>query len=100
MRELHVLRVNTPNRYGITPFYLLGLLSSESVQQQLPRITFLDTTFPNLGNRWRELMLPLHCDSGEMDAFGQSIEDAIRQKWLAQDVIEKLRKQIGGTIVT
>ena len=100
MAELQILSVNCPNRFGITAFYLLGVLSSEVVQGQMLRLTFIDTTLPNLGKRWRELLLPIHTSAAELADFSSAIEAAIRKKWEAQQGIEDLRQLIGGDIVT
>ena len=64
--ELQVLSVNYRNRLDITAFYLPGMLSSEVVQNRLQRITFIDTTFPNLGGHWRELLLPVQVSMSEL----------------------------------
>ena len=57
-RELLTFRVlKEKNPYGISAFYLLWLLSSEFVQKQLQSKIFVDTTLPNIGSRWKELLL-------------------------------------------
>ena len=48
-RELLTLRINPDNTTGLTPYYLLALLSSDVVQGQIRRLTFMDTTLPNSG---------------------------------------------------
>ena len=53
--ELLTLRVtNTTNKYGLTPFYLLGLLSSQLVQDQIDNYVFVDTTLPTIYERWKK----------------------------------------------
>ena len=47
MSELLTLRIsNTDNKYGITPFYLLALLSSQIVQERIDYYVYVDTTLP------------------------------------------------------
>lgn len=53
-REILTLRVGENKRH-LTPFYLLALLSSREVQRQIDHLVFIDTTLPNIGERWREL---------------------------------------------
>ncbi len=95
-REILSLRVVGENPYGITPFYLLFLLSSQYVQEQIPCRVFIDTTLPNLDDRWRELILPIHEDQTEARSVGAEVERAIRSKWQAQDHIDALREASGG----
>ena len=95
-RELVSFRVVGENPYGITPFYLLFLLSSQYVQDQIPCRVFIDTTLPNLDDRWRELILPIHEDHSEARSVGAEVERAIRSKWQAQDHIDALREASGG----
>ena len=100
MGELLIMNVKPQNRMDITPYYLLGLLSSAPVQRQLHRLDFVDTTLPNLGDRWRELKLPIHVEAEEKSRFSDTIEKAMRKKWDAQEEIDSLRKVIGDDIVT
>lgn len=97
MKELLTLRVHD-NEHGITSYYLLALLSSEIVQQQIPRLTFVDTTLPNIGSRWREILLPVHKDKEKIIELSQTVQRAIEQKWQAQDNIETLRGSLGGIV--
>ena len=98
MRELLTLRVKQNNRHGITPYYLMALLSSSVVQDQMRRLTFIDTTLPNIGKRWRELLLPFHNGKNEINRMSDTVKKAIDQKWAAQRNIEELRHSIGGMI--
>ena len=98
-RELLMLRVvQTDNQYGITPFNLLGLLASEFVQAQLQFKTLIDTTLPNIGNRWRDLIIPIS-DREAMQEASMNVESAIRKKWDAQNEIDDLEDLLGGTFV-
>ena len=96
-REILTLRVGENARH-LTPFYLLALLSSREVQRQIEHLVFIDTTLPNIGERWRELRLPLA--KARQDAERQSalVKSAIQSKWEAQEDIERLRRQIGGLV--
>ena len=100
MGELLIFNVNKGNRLVLPPFCLLGLLSSESVQKQVHRLDFVDTTLPNLSDRWKELLLSIHLDEKEREKFSSMIEQAIKKKREAQKDINDLRQLIGGNIVT
>ena len=98
-RELLTFRV-TPrdSRYGMSPFYLLALLSSRFVQEQIAQLVFVDTTLPNIGDRWKYLLLPVHKDLAEAARIGNEIEKTMRDKWSAQDRIDSLRYRLGGLV--
>lgn len=99
MGELLTIRLsNTPNKYGITPFYLLFLLSSDLVQNQLDHYVFIDTTLPNILDRWEKLILPIHTDQKEIDRISKQVEQVIRHKWAAQNQTDVLRDQMGKIV--
>ena len=55
-----VIRViKEENEYNIDSFYLLYLLNHPIIKKQLYNKIFIDTTLPNIGDRWTELLLPL-----------------------------------------
>jgi type I restriction enzyme M protein len=56
----------------------------------------MDTTMPNIANRWRDLRLPLHRDPQRRKAVAQQIKAAIEDKWSAEDTILKLRETLTG----
>ncbi len=95
-RELLTMRVNSNNPHGVTPAYLLALLSSDMVQRQITDYVFYDTTMPTIGNRWKNLVLPVHVNRNEIDRIGKCVNDAIQAKWEAQNKVDNLREAIGG----
>ena len=98
-RELLTFRIHDgENEYGLTPFYLLAMLSSATVQKQIANLVFVDTTLPNIGDRWKHLILPFHRDRARVAGIGAAIESAIREKWSAQDKIASLRDDLGGMV--
>ena len=100
-RELLTIRViDDQNQHGITPFYLLASLSSEFVQAQMSGHVFTDTTLPNLSDRWRDLVLPVHDDLNEVSQISNEIEKIIRLKWEAQEATDSLRSHLGDMLVT
>ena len=96
-REILTLRV-APNDVGLTPFYLLAMLSSKTVQEQIDHLVFVDTTLPNIGGRWRELKLPVHKDRREMARVSRIVESSIKAKWAAQAKIDTLRDELGELV--
>lgn len=95
--ELVVMRViNSDNEYGIDPYYLIYLLSHHLTQQQLPQKILIDTTLPNISNRWEELYLPILEDKIATRKISQRIKSAFQSKWKAQEEIAKLRSEFGA----
>lgn len=96
-KELVVMRVVKPhNRFGIDPYYLIYLLSHELTQQQMYQKVFIETTLPNIGDRWRELYLPVLTDREKAASVAQRIKSALDAKWAAQKQIQELRSELGG----
>lgn len=99
MRELSVFRVkDTKSTPALSPFYLLALLSSKFVQDQLEPLTFIDTTLPNMGNRWREIVLPMHENLAEATSISDDVEKAVRAKWSAQNQIDDIQDKLGELV--
>ena len=95
-REILVLRVNPDNKYGITPYYLLYLLSHKLTQIQAVNKILIETTLPNIADRWKELELPIDKDKEKINTISQRIENVINNKWKAADEIKKLCNELGN----
>lgn len=98
-RELVTFRIMQPNNeYSLTPYYLLALLSSNTVQEQISSKVFVDTTLPNIGDRWKDILLPVHRDKNLIKSISDKVESAIRKKWQAQEDIENLGSIVGDLV--
>lgn len=95
-REILVLRSNKKNKYDLTPHYLLYLLSHRLVSMQAFNKVLIETTLPNIANRWKELMLPISKDKDERIRISKKIESVIKSKWDAVEKIEKLKEELGN----
>lgn len=59
-REILILRVEKlHNEYGLTPHNLLYLLNSNDVKKQLKNKIMIDTTLPNIADRWKKILIPI-----------------------------------------
>ncbi len=95
-RELLVIRViNDKNQWDINPYYLIYLLSHELAQKQLRNKIFIETTLPNIGNRWKEIYLPVSKSRKKRKYISERIRQAFGKKWGAQQAIKKLRSEFG-----
>ncbi len=96
-REFVVLRVAKPNNdYGITPYYLMYLLSHKFTQSQMPQNVFIDTTLPNIADRWRDLLLPIHISPDERRGVSERIRKIVGARWGALEQLDALRQEFGG----
>lgn len=57
-REILVIRVNE-NDLGITPYNLLGIMNSKNVRKQMKNLILMDTTLPNIGDRWKDIKIDI-----------------------------------------
>jgi len=87
--------VKEENEYGIDPFYLLYLFSHDLTQRQLFNKVLIDTTLPNIGDRWQELLLPVSKDRNERSKIAGKIREAFEQKWKVQKLITELSGEYG-----
>ena len=95
--ELVVLRVVKPtNDYGIDPYYLIYLLSHAYTQEQIYQKVFIETTLPNIGDRWNELELPWAVDPAVRQSVSRRVRDTIQSKWDALTNLDGLRAEFGN----
>jgi type I restriction enzyme M protein len=96
-REILVMRVlKKVNEYGITPYYLIYLLSHYLVQMQMYNKILMETTLPNIANRWAELRLPIHNDKAIRERISEKIKSVFDKKWDAQKTILEIKQELGN----
>ena len=95
-REILILRViKEDNIYDLNPFYLLYLLSHNLTQLQSFNKVLIETTLPNIGDRWNELMLPISKDKKQREMISKRMKSVIMNKWKAIEELEKLKEELG-----
>ena len=87
--------VNEQNKYGIDAFYLLYLFSHDLTRKQFYNKVMIDTTLPNIGNRWKELRLPVSKDEKERERIKTKMKEAFEKRWSAQEAINSIKGEIG-----
>lgn len=98
-REILLLRVNkSENKYGLNPYYLLYLLSTDIVQMQAFNKVLIETTLPNIGSRWKELRLPISNKEDERVKISKRIKYVVDKKWDAVEEINRLKKDLGNLL--
>jgi type I restriction enzyme M protein len=98
-REILVLRVAKPqNEYDIDAYYLLYLLSHRLVALQTSNKVLIETTLPNIADRWKELKLPIHVSSANRKDVSIRMKSVIESKWEALKKIEALKMDLGNIV--
>ncbi|MDR2814367.1 MAG: N-6 DNA methylase, partial [Prevotellaceae bacterium] len=96
-REILVMRILKEwNDYGITPYYLIYLFSHYLVQMQMYNKILMETTLPNIANRWTELRLPIHNDKKTREHIDNKIKSVFDKKWDAQKTILEMKRELGN----
>jgi type I restriction enzyme M protein len=93
-REIQILRVVKENSAGLSPYYLMYLLSSQAVAQQTKARVFIDTTLPNIAERYLDIKLPWAKDASKRDQIASRVESALRDKWNAMSNVRTLLAEI------
>lgn len=98
-REILVLRViDEENEYGLNPYYLLYLLSHKLTHLQAKNKVLIETTLPNIAERWKELMLPIDTDITQRQFITDKIKEVITSKWEAIEKIDNLKQELGDLV--
>ncbi|MDR0650514.1 MAG: hypothetical protein LBG59_03790 [Candidatus Peribacteria bacterium] len=93
-KEIQIIRVvEENNKYGLDPFYLIYLFSHDITQKQLYNKVMIDTTLPNIGDRRKELYLPISTDKNEIKRIKEKVSNAFEKKWEAIDNITRLKNE-------
>lgn len=98
-REILLLRVTEEeNEYGLNPYYLLYLLSHKLTHLQAKNKILIETTLPNIAERWKELMLPIDTNPKQREFITNKIKEVITSKWEAIEKIDNLKQELGDLI--
>jgi len=98
-KEIEVIRVvDKENKYGIDENYLIYLLSHELTQMQLYNKVLIDTTLPNIGDRYKELLLPIENDETRREKIKESVKKVFEGKWSAIKDIELIKQNFDKII--
>jgi len=93
----YIIRVlRHANSYYVDAYYLMHLLSHRLTKMQLPNLIFIDTTLPNIGDRYKELLLPMERDLEDRKKISEKLRTAFQQKWNAQHEMARARLEFGS----
>ncbi|MGP1438167.1 MAG: N-6 DNA methylase [Treponema sp.] len=92
-REILVIRViDLNNKYKITPEYLMYALSHKIVAEESENKVFIDTTLPNIADRWKEVKIPLPTSLEKLSQITEIMKNIVSNQWKAQEDIENCKK--------
>lgn len=95
-REILVIRlIDDNNKYGLTPEYLLYALSTKVVSDMAKNKIFIDTTLPNIADRWREIEIPIFKNPVIFSEVKNRAHKAIQNQWDSLKEIDEFRKKFG-----
>lgn len=90
--------INENNEYSIDAYYLLYLFSHNLTQKQLYNKIMIDTTLPNIGDRWQELYLPVSKDKAVIKEIKEKVRNLFENKWSSIKELNNLKKKFGNLI--
>ena len=96
-REITVIRLLNESKYKLTPEYLLFAFSHELVQEQLKNKIFIDTTLPNIADRWKELYIPVYKKPSEYDEIKGKVAKLIDNQWKSLAHLSEFRTKYNLT---
>lgn len=92
-REILVLRViDFNNEYNITPEYLMYALSHKLTIKQCDNNIFIDTTLPNIADRWKEIKIPIYNDLTKFNIIKKKVEEIVSNQWKSLEEIENVKR--------
>jgi len=78
--QSHLKKIRVLRPEVLDPFYLFYLLNSNIVQRQIAVKTFTQATLSTLGNRLRDIVLPIANDADERARIAQHVRHIIEEK--------------------
>ena len=92
--HLYKIRVIDGNKYNLDRYYLLAALSSEYVRQQIFARTFSQDIINSLGDRLKELIVPIATDKGRIDKISGMVKKSIDESIEARELARRVRTEV------
>jgi type I restriction enzyme M protein len=91
--HLYKIRVNK-NKHGLDPYMLLAILSSSVVQRQIRAKQFTQDIIDSLGERIRELVLPIPKAKATRELIRDLVRSAVENRLKAKEQTRKARQAV------
>lgn len=82
------------NRFNINSYYLLAALSSEFVQSQIKAKTFTQDIIDSLGDRYKDIVIPIQKDKSKVEKLSKMTEEAIFARINARETSRRIKTEI------
>ena len=92
--HLYKIRVNPDNEYGLNNYYLLAALSSDYVRQQVLANTFSQDIINSLGDRLKDLVIPISHERKKIDKIANMVKKSINESIEARELSKKARIKV------
>ncbi|HGJ65827.1 TPA: restriction endonuclease subunit M/S [bacterium] len=88
--QSHIRKIRVIDKTFINPYYLFYLLNSKIARKQIDSKTFVQATISTMGNRLKEVILPISKDNFEVNNITKEIESIIKEKSLLREKTIKI----------
>ena len=61
--------------------------------QQSKNKIFIDTTLPNIGDRWKEIYIPVYKDKDKMNEIKNKVEEVVESQWNSLKHIDEMKRK-------
>lgn len=92
--HLYKIRVKDGNRYNLNKYYLLAVLSSDYLRQQISANTFSQDIINSLGDRLKDLVIPISKDDDRINTIGSMVKKSISESIEARELARKARVEV------
>jgi type I restriction enzyme M protein len=95
--QSHIYKIRVKdNPHGLTPFLLLALLGSSVVQRQIRAKQFTQDIIDSLGERIKDLLLPIPKSAAKREHVSELVRKVIRDRIEARELARKARVRVLG----
>lgn len=88
--QSHILKFRINDKRQIDPYLFFLVLNSQLVQRQIKNMQFTADIIDTLGNRYKEILLPVPKDSQKRNYFSHTLRDAINIRIKYKAAIKQL----------
>lgn len=92
--HLYKIRVKDRNKYNLNKYYLLGVLSSEYLRQQISSNTYSQDIINSLGDRLKNLIIPIALDPYKIKTVAKMIKSSIDGSVKARELARRVKQEI------
>ena len=92
--HLYKIRVRERNKYGLDRYYLLAALSSDFLHQQIVANTYSHDIINSLGDRLKDLVIPISKSSENRKQISQMVHISIKKRMEAREFAKSARTAV------